>query len=228
MNLVDDHSGYAGDLLPLLRGELARTQHIALIEHLNSCQGCRRALVDTADSHASLTAMRRTLTGQAEPVHLQPMPALTELPRRAHGFHPWQALVAAAAALLTSFGLYTGLHQHTGPAAAPPSSAPSGRLLLLHGSGTGQVTMTTPTRVTTAVTIRTALHPPGPGRFYFAWLLEPVTNKMLRLGVIGPNGTATFSLDTTIINRYHGVDISLQADNGDPAHATTSELRTTY
>ena len=68
----------------------------------------------------------------------------------------------------------------------------------------------------------------GPGHFYYAWLLDPTTNKMLPVGVVDPAGSSTFDLGGDLVKRYTAVDISLQADDGDPAHSPVSVLRATY
>ena len=60
------------------------------------------------------------------------------------------------------------------------------------------------------------------------WLLDPATNKMLPLGLVAPGGTATFRIDAGLVADYHAVDISLEADDGDPAHSVTSVLRGAY
>ena len=70
--------------------------------------------------------------------------------------------------------------------------------------------------------------PAAAGHFYYAWLLDPTTNKMLPVGVVDPSGASTFDLGGDLVKRYSAVDISLQADNGDPAHSPVSVLRATY
>ena len=60
------------------------------------------------------------------------------------------------------------------------------------------------------------------------WLLEPATNKMLPLGLVEPGGTATFRIDEELVAEYGAVDVSLEVDDGDPAHSVTSVLRGAY
>ena len=71
---------------------------------------------------------------------------------------------------------------------------------------------------------------PGPssGQFYYAWLLDPDTNKMLPLGQVGPGGSASFDLDDSLLAAYSAVDVSLEDDDGDPGHSVTSVLRGSY
>jgi hypothetical protein len=81
----------------------------------------------------------------------------------------------------------------------------------------------------TAMTISTERLPaPGSGHFYYAWLLDPATQKMLPLGVVTPDGSTRFEVASELVGRYHAVDISLQDDDGNPAHSATSVLRAVY
>jgi Anti-sigma-K factor rskA len=66
------------------------------------------------------------------------------------------------------------------------------------------------------------------GQFYYAWLLNPETNKMLPLGQIGPGGEASFEVPLTLLTRYGAIDVSLEDDDGDPGHSVTSVLRGAY
>ena len=66
------------------------------------------------------------------------------------------------------------------------------------------------------------------GHFYYAWLLDASTNKMLPVGVVSPDGVATFNLEPDLVHNYTAVNIGLQADNGNPAHSDESVLRASY
>ena len=102
------------------------------------------------------------------------------------------------------------------PVVASPAPQAAG---LVRMTGTGEVTMT--------IRIR-GLAAARPGHFYYAWLLDAATNKMLPVGVVDPAGASTFGLSGDLVKHYSAVDISLQADDGDPAHSTVSVLRATY
>ena len=81
----------------------------------------------------------------------------------------------------------------------------------------------------TSMTIRTQDLPAAKdGQFYYAWLLDPTTNKMLPLGQVGPSGTASFEVSDTLLAAYSSVDVSLEDDDGDPQHSPTSVLRASY
>jgi hypothetical protein len=80
----------------------------------------------------------------------------------------------------------------------------------------------------TRMRIRTAELPAaGAGHFYYAWLLDPATQKMLPLGQVGPDG-GSFDVADSALASYSAVDISLEDDDGDPAHSVTSVLRGRY
>ncbi len=79
------------------------------------------------------------------------------------------------------------------------------------------------------MTISTRDLPPAHrGQFYEAWLLDPATLKMLPLGQLGPGGRASFEVDDRLFDRYSAVDVSLEDDDGNPAHSVTSVLRASY
>ncbi len=65
-------------------------------------------------------------------------------------------------------------------------------------------------------------------RFYEVWLFDPKTQKMLPVGVLGPGGKSSYSLPQSLISQYQVVDISLQQNNGNPAHSKDSVLRARY
>ncbi len=72
------------------------------------------------------------------------------------------------------------------------------------------------------------LPPAASGEFYYAWLLDPATNKMLALGLVDAEHGATFDVDDALVAAYSSVDVSLEDDDGDPGHSVTSVLRGSY
>jgi len=95
------------------------------------------------------------------------------------------------------------------------------------GTGAGEVTMRADGG-STAMTVSTSgLRRPQHG-YYEVWLLDPATNKMLPVGVLPPSGGSTYDLPASVIGRYSAVDVSLEPDDGNPAHSTDSVLRGTY
>jgi hypothetical protein len=69
---------------------------------------------------------------------------------------------------------------------------------------------------------------PSGQHFYEVWMLNPSTQKMLPVGVLPPSGTGSYTMGASIMTGYSAVDISLQANNGNPAHSKTSVLRATF
>jgi anti-sigma factor RsiW len=243
------------ELVALLRGELDRERTTEVAEHLRGCDDCRLELVDVAEVHGSLTAAARLLRAAQPHAGADGGPAASRLierrtgaahrapslpPLRVPASRPGRARVlsvvaACAAAVLVvggvAFGLDT-LRDRRAPTPAQPSTA-AGRSVDLRplagsGPGAGRVTMAAVTGASTEMTISVGLDPAGSGRFYYAWLLDPKTNKMLPLGVVSTGGKTHFDVSADLVKRYHTVDISLEDDDGDPVHSATSVLRAAY
>jgi anti-sigma-K factor RskA len=71
------------------------------------------------------------------------------------------------------------------------------------------------------------LDPSGSGRFYELWLLDE-DGRMIALGAfqVGADGRAEVELPIPVApSQYRYFDVSLQEDNGDPAHSGISVLR---
>jgi hypothetical protein len=224
------HDQIVTDLPALLRGELGRARLAEVVEHLETCDECRLELVAAAQGHSAVTAAVRTLRPEGGPAtapgaHDTAAPELPPLAHHRRGWPRWQqGLVAAVAAVALGVVVLVGLNRET----APTVPVQTAQLSAVTGAGSGEVIMRSPAR-STYMTIRTrGLGAAGPGHFYYAWLLDPATNKMLPLGQVGADGTATFEVDSGIVASYHAVDVSLQSDNGNPGHSDTSVLRAQY
>jgi anti-sigma factor RsiW len=242
---------FTAELPLLLTGELDRSRLREVVAHLRDCPGCRADLVEAAAAHAALTATRRTL---AEPVRREPALSLVEpadeaplpaLPVRAHRHPTRRRVLAAGVAAAVVLGLGLGGVAVTGhwpggagggSSARPPSAAraadfepvPSGNGQVAVPGASGVVRMTGPAG-RTDMTIRTSgLPQAASGHFYYAWLLDPKTNKMLPLGVVAADSASTFEVANALVDRYSAIDISLQADDGNPVHSPVSVLRATY
>ena len=227
------HEQIVGDLPALLRGELSRDRLDEVVDHLESCEACRLELVAAAEGHSAVTAAVRTLRQEpatlpvplpaSEPAGGERLPPLAR-PRRLR----WQQGLAAAAAAVTVVAVVLiGLDRGAGPE-RPAVPVQTAHLAAVTGDGSGQVTMRTPGSSTYMTISTTGLGPAGPGHFYYAWLLDPGTNKMLPLGQVGADGRASFEVDSKLVGSYHAVDVSLQSDNGNPGHSDTSVLRAQY
>ena len=88
--------------------------------------------------------------------------------------------------------------------------------------------MTTERQLTRMRVDTAALPRAARGEFYYVWLLDPRTNKMLPLGQVTPGRPATFDIPDSLVEGYSAIDISLEADDGDPEHSVTSVLRGSY
>ncbi|MET0837395.1 MAG: anti-sigma factor [Marmoricola sp.] len=222
------------DLTALLRGELSNTMAVAAAEHARECEDCRRDLVDDALGHGLLTRAGRTLGAAArtptEPVVLPERveQRLARRPRRSRAL-----LAGAAAVALVAVGVGAGLGARSllvgadrpGPAVAAERTA---TLEPVEGSASGKVSMGTDHAIT-RMRMTTKSLPAAPrGEFYYAWLFDPRTNKMLPLGLVTPGRPVTFQVPESLVASYSAVDVSLEADDGDPAHSVTSVLRATY
>jgi anti-sigma-K factor RskA len=167
---------------------------------------------------------------------LPPLPSLhAETPSRRERRSPWWRRTLTlrplpAAALATVFialgvgaGILLGDREDEGAVSA-------GRVVLLDpvnddDAGEGTATLAgTGDRAT--VRLR-GLPPSEPGQFYELWLLNSVED-MVALGSFSV--PASGELDVTVplpaeANRFGALDLSLEPDDGDPAHSTVSVLR---
>ncbi len=246
------------DLLALLRGELSNAEALDTADHLEQCESCRDELARAATGHALITNSARTLgrlPSGTEPkaAHstagtADPLPPLADLGRlRRERRRAWVAkgLVAATAAAVLWSGGYAwrGADDSAPIATPPPSASPtpdptsdptsgttrSAVLTPVEGSATGMVTMRDRGSKTAMMRIKTDdLRPTRSGQYYYAWLLDPTTNKMLPLGQVGPNGAASFRVSQRLLASYSAVDVSLETDDGDPSHSPRSVLRAVY
>jgi hypothetical protein len=230
------------DLFALLRAELDNAAATAAGAHLDGCGACRQELADLSVGHALLSRAVRTV---AEPTGTTPaLPAMAAMaavpatpampaasPPRRHRRRGRALLVAAA--VLGGIGVGaagTAALVDRGPSTSPtPAAYAAAPLDPVAGSGAGEVEMVATDARHTEMTIRTHdLPSPGAGRFYYAWLLDPTTDKMLPLGQVEAGSTASFAVADALLDAYSAVDVSLEADDGDPAHSPTSVLRGTY
>ena len=223
------------DLTALLRGELTNAEALAAADHARGCERCRAELVDDALGHGLLSAARRALAGSDRPV--VPVAVPTGLPpelKRELGRHrhtrALRASVAAVALVAVGAGVGIGALQVVrGEESDQPLAAQrTATLEPVEGSATGTVSMGTQHAIT-RMRLATKSLPSAPrGDFYYAWLFDPRTNKMLPLGQVTPGRVATFEIPESLVAAYSAIDVSLEADDGDPAHSVTSVLRATY
>jgi anti-sigma factor RsiW len=234
------------DLVGLLAGELTRDETIAVGRHLRTCAPCREELADLAVAHGSLQGAAGAMRGldegsAASPATAplvgtelaQPLPALSadalHSARRQHRSRRTGAVVASiAAACVLVAGVTTavvhGQHGSNGnvvasaslkPIDAPPTSG--GTIKALANGSSRELIVST-----------AGLSAPPAQHFYEVWLLDPASQKMLPVGVLPPSGTGNFTMPASIMAGYSAVDVSLQQNNGNPAHSETSVLRANF
>jgi hypothetical protein len=129
------------------------------------------------------------------------------------------AVVVIAGAIAAGLGLSGSSPAVTNQAALRPLQAPAG--------ASGAVTVTAASGARQVQVSTDGLPAPGQNHYYEVWLLDPTTLKMMPMGALAPSGHATFGVATGLMAGYSAVDISLQANNGNPAHSAVSVLRGT-
>lgn len=229
------------DLFSLLSGDLGREETVQLARHLRGCAECQHELADLAVAHGSLLAAKRAGIEAAARHHpgfaaspdpnasLVPGPRL-DAPAAIPGPNRFRRRAAAwasvaAAVILAAGGLALALRgrSHSAPVVAVATlqrlEAPSG--------ATGSVTVRAVGEVRDMSVTTSGLPTAPSGHFYEVWLLQPRTDKMMPMGVLSPAGDGTYSITARIMAGYAAVDVSLQADDGNPAHSSTSVLRGT-
>jgi anti-sigma-K factor RskA len=138
---------------------------------------------------------------------------------------PWRRPLAAAVAVLAAAAALTGvLAAVRGPApetptqvAAPlqalPGTVASGEFVLATGPGER------------SLAVDTAGLPPVDG-FYEVWLLDLAQDRLVALGVLDERGRGRLTVpDGVRVEDYREVDVSVEPDDGDPAHSGQSVLR---
>lgn len=212
------------DELPgLLLGELNRAEVMVVSDHLAGCDDCRRELAVLAASSASLRAAAR----QPQPATAPdaPAPDAAPAPTRAGwrrgplvGLAAALALAVAAAAVLWAGGLWRpDRPDRTVPLAGVGAVAASGRASMAGAGDDRQMTVAAED-----------LPPLRVGQYYEVWLLDPGAGTVFPVGVLPPDGEGRFTLPASVVGRYQVIDVSLEADDGDPAHSKRSLLRGRY
>jgi hypothetical protein len=214
------------DLFGLLRGELSNVESISAGDHLADCPTCPEELWDAVVGHA----LRARASATLGPISTPPVPRPLVLPsptrrRRTVLLASAAAVVLAAAVGGTAWLLSGEEGTSPGPGAGIEAALSP---LSVSGAGDGQVRMVEHGGLTRMSFSVHGLPRTANGEFYYAWLLDPTTNKMLPLGQVDPGSGASFDLDDALVTSYSAVDVSLEADDGDPAHSVTSVLRGTY
>jgi hypothetical protein len=222
------------DLPGLLFGELNRAQVTAVSDHLATCDDCRRELAVLAATSASLRATARNAQMLPEAVPgvaaaegtpaVQPHRVDRGTARPGRRRRPLIGLAAALALALVAAAvlLWTGPLRPDRPGGTVPLAgvgavAASGQASMAGDDGDRRMTVTTDD-----------LPALRPGQYYEVWLLDPNAGTVFPVGVLPPDGGARFTLPASVVGRYQAIDVSLEADDGDPTHSKHSLLRGRY
>jgi hypothetical protein len=212
------------DLPGLLFGELNRAEVTAVSDHLAPCDDCRRELAVLSATSASLRATARSTSAAGEdPAGPAVRPhgggrRAGRRPRPLVGLAAALALALVAAAVLLLTGpLRPGRAGGTVPLAGVGAVAASGQASMAGDGGDRRMTVTA-----------AGLPALRPGQYYEVWLLDPDRGTVFPVGVLPRDGEGRFTLPASVIGRYQAVDVSLEADDGDPAHSKRSLLRGRY
>lgn len=219
------------ELAGLVSGDLSRAETAAVVEHLRGCDECRRHLVANVASSAALRSALRTapelfeLDADAAVPEIV-APVVSAPPRRRRDRHAWRWAAGAAAAAVLIVGAFFAGSQLTQPK-TQQAQAPL-KVVTPGFTGGGKVVMRTRDGKTNMLVNAQGLQQLPADKFYEVWLFDPATGKMLSVGLLGPDGKSTFALPQSLLAQYQVVDISLQENNGNPAHSKDSVLRATY
>ena len=126
-------------------------------------------------------------------------------------------LALVAAVLLWTGPLRPDRAGGTVPLAGVGAVAASGKASMAGDDGDRRMTVTTDD-----------LPALRPGQYYEVWLLDPTAGTVFPVGVLPRDGEARFTLPASVVGRYQAIDVSLEADDGDPAHSKHSLLRGRY
>lgn len=138
--------------------------------------------------------------------------------------------VAGLALLIGGVGAAIGaaLATSTRPG-APPAAGPAVVLqpvaattvsgsARMSGAGDGQV-MTIEVR---------GLPAPATDGFHEVWLLGDRPGSLLAVGLLPPQGRASYALPASLARHFSTIDVSIEPNDGDPTHSARSLLRGRY
>jgi hypothetical protein len=223
------------DLAALLRGELSNAAALQAAAHARTCGTCADDLIELSLGHGMLTSAVRTLgpgplshaepDGSTLPLSLQRR--VTTPRRRRLAAVAVAAVIAVGAAATATLQLVGG--DDPGRTVAAERTATLEPVDPGSDRATGQVSMATDRQSVTRMRVDTVDLPRAPrGGFYYVWLFDPASDKMLPLGQVLPGHRASFDLPASLVAAYSAIDISLESDDGDPGHSVTSVLRASY
>jgi hypothetical protein len=201
-------------------------------EHLEICPSCRddlaaiRAVSSALREAASVTFPEPGELPRLEPAAPGPDPIAVSPPRAARRFSKRTVGLAAALVVLVALigGITSFQRERIGDNGREETVA-----LAPIGGGRAQAALKVQTSPTGRVVTLTSsgLPDPGPDGFYQVWLMNSAGQAAVPLGVLGSDGRGIWSVPSTMAQHYAGgqFDVSLERDDGNPAHSTVSVLR---
>jgi anti-sigma-K factor RskA len=107
------------------------------------------------------------------------------------------------------------------------SGVPASRTIALHALGAVPGRATIEVRGSEAELRGTGMPPSGPHDYYEAWLQDR-SGRMVPMGTfrVGRDGSVDAQMAVAVdLSRYDLVDVSLEPDDGNPAHSNRSVMR---
>ena len=155
------------------------------------------------------------------------LPAPSDEPPRARRGPPrrWAIVVTVAAAVVALGAFGAAMVSVDRSPGQPVVAQGSLQALQAPPSATGTVTVLADGASRHMIVRTRDLSRPSSQKFYEVWLLDPASQKMLPVGVLPPSGNGDYEVTAGLMAGYSAVDVSLQADDGNPAHSHTSVLR---
>jgi hypothetical protein len=203
---------------------------IELDRHAAGCPACAAELAALTTTVTAARAEGSTVLPPApdavwlricDELGLAPAPA-TDLRRRRRATSAGRWALGAAAALVLGVVLAVALPDRT------PSGDPATLLAPVPASGPVAPGASGEVRLVQAeqTLVVEARGLPAPDGFYEVWLLDPDTGRMLALGPLGDDGSASLPVPAGVtLTDYPTVDVSVEQDDGDPSHSGVSALR---
>ncbi len=237
-------SAHVSDELPLLlTGEASRDVVIESAAHLRSCGDCQQELIMAVVAHASLTSAQRfapevisgppELASVPDPTEASSPAALPDLSQmfakvrneatqqRTSSRRRNRLLAAAAAAVVVAGGA-AAVTANLG------SDSPSGKQIALRAYGVGNAGATAVVRSGGHMEINAAALPDLSSRHYEVWLTDGKRTRMQPIGWIGPDGNATLTVPSNLMQNFSDIEVSVQDVNAEPKYSGTSVLRGAY
>ena len=137
---------------------------------------------------------------------------------------PWRGPLTAAAAWLAVAAVAAAVLVAVRPGLTPPEGTTVPLVALTATSANGEVVLPADPDERSLVVDTSGL--PTADGFYEVWLLDLERDRMVALGVLDDSGRGRLTVPEGVqMGDYPEVDVSLEPDDGDPAHSGDSVLR---